>query len=674
METQNTQELKQHNHHPIISFLHTAIDWILSRLLHQHLTPSQKQLREFDFDQTQQQSIVRHGLLTHFVTSWHILVTFLLRRRVLGAVSMVFVLVFVMRQSFTLRGTIVGIIDAWASIGQSIIAFTLLMSQRIAKYRTKHGKFFAARVLLVPAFETLLWVVFGLTMCDLCLMTEGNETQFPHFIEVFYNPRKDYETSDFILFFLHTFIKNFTTTWFVYFLFLEYSLSRSAIVRACSNATHVSLATSLIVLFGYIFQVVFDEASVQVVCNCAARGSAVAAYAVLVRKTYRSSRKSVLPFAVMSCILCFLDIIISLSLLKYLQAQPLRHTTNSLFSIFYSVFFNITLYWTLFLDTAYWRAKTRMPIWCVNSDISPYDQVPDAVIERDMPLLIDRPSLLFIDFAFLQFGEAIAAGSTSRVYRGKILIGPHRNKDVAIKVFTPIEISSETLSEFANEIHKYERLRHVRVMQLVGVCVRPPDVCMVCELCESSLHTHIHSLPLNVHTKMKLSVQVCEAVMFIHTLCPPLIHRDIKSHNFLITSTGDCKLSDFGTSKEFHEHSSTATTRERAMTKMIGSLHWMSPEVLSGSDHYDLKADIFSLGIVIWEIWAQEDPYQHIVEKRVIASQIISGLRPNSAYLCCPPQVRTLIESMWHHDPTQRPSALEAFETIKELEKQFHIV
>ncbi len=63
---------------------------------------------------------------------------------------------------------------------------------------------------------------------------------------------------------------------------------------------------------------------------------------------------------------------------------------------------------------------------------------------------------------------------------------------------------------------------------------------------------------------MKLSVQVCEALSFIHTLCPPLIHRDIKSHNFLVTSSGDVKLSDFGTSKEFEPAS-----RNRTMTATV---------------------------------------------------------------------------------------------------------
>eukprot|EP00301_Raphidiophrys_heterophryoidea_P003331 c11508_g1_i2.p1 GENE.c11508_g1_i2~~c11508_g1_i2.p1 ORF type:complete len:687 (-),score=163.86 c11508_g1_i2:98-2158(-) len=614
--------------------------------------------------------IQHEGIVSHAVTFTQLFLTFLFQNRMFAIASVVVLcLFFALRRKDIILPEKIGQIYVWSSIVECSITLAILLFQRFAKYSVTRGRPRAAKVMLVPSLETLLWIVFLLSLIDLFIMTQASP-EFPHFLAVYFDSNGGRATiTDHFDFFVHNLIKEFSTVWLVYFLFYENTLSRIALIRVSKYSAIASFVTALACVLSYAIFVAHQRPGednryrwVLVVTNAFVRGLGFVAFAHLSWKAFRSSRRSVLPFAVVACVICILDV--ALCMATATSNDHVRKISSFSVCIATSVFLTTSLYWTLLIDTLYWRGVTRMPIWCVNSDISPYDQVPDAVIERDMPLLIDRPSLLFIDFAFLQFGPLIGSGATCCVYRGEVSIGALKGKAVAIKVFTPIEISSETLSEFANEIHKYERLRHVRVMQLVGVCVRPPDVCMVCELCESSLHTHIHSLPLNVHTKMKLSVQVCEAVMFIHTLCPPLIHRDIKSHNFLITSTGDCKLSDFGTSKEFHEH----FTRDRSMTKSIGSMFWMSPEVLSGNKDYDLKADIFSLAIVLWEIWSQEDPYENVPGSS-LASQIIAGLRPDIPELC-PKQLCVLIESMWKSDPIERPNASEVLQFMNEISAQ----
>src|SRR5690606_29457794 len=89
-----------------------------------------------------------------------------------------------------------------------------------------------------------------------------------------------------------------------------------------------------------------------------------------------------------------------------------------------------------------------------------------------------------------------------------------------------------------------------------------------------------------------------------------IIHRDIKSGNILLNAAGQCKLADFGVSAEL---ASTISKRQ----SMIGTPYWMAPEVLK-QDHYDNKADIWSIGITAIELAQGEPPLSDYFHMRVI--------------------------------------------------------
>lgn len=95
----------------------------------------------------------------------------------------------------------------------------------------------------------------------------------------------------------------------------------------------------------------------------------------------------------------------------------------------------------------------------------------------------------------------------------------------------------------------------------------------------------------------------------MHTNIPPVIHRDLKSLNILIAcKEGDpvnnsiLKISDFGISKSFE------TTTQ---TGFIGTYQWMAPEVIMG-EKYSIKADIYSFGIIMWEILTRQTLYDNL--------------------------------------------------------------
>jgi serine/threonine protein kinase len=100
---------------------------------------------------------------------------------------------------------------------------------------------------------------------------------------------------------------------------------------------------------------------------------------------------------------------------------------------------------------------------------------------------------------------------------------------------------------------------------------------------------------------------------FLHTAFPtPLIHRDLKSLNLLVSQNWTLKISDFGLSR----------FRGRTMGQQCGTTQWMAPEIIrtDGRD-YDEKVDVFSFGVNLWELMTRRIPWDRIpnVKERVLA-------------------------------------------------------
>lgn len=104
---------------------------------------------------------------------------------------------------------------------------------------------------------------------------------------------------------------------------------------------------------------------------------------------------------------------------------------------------------------------------------------------------------------------------------------------------------------------------------------------------------------------------------YLHSFATPIIHRDLKSLNILLDSCFRAKIADFGWTR----------LKGDRMTNRIGTFQWMAPEVING-EVYTEKADIFSYGIILWEIAAREPPYKNIMGTKVSIDVVKYDLRP----------------------------------------------
>ena len=116
----------------------------------------------------------------------------------------------------------------------------------------------------------------------------------------------------------------------------------------------------------------------------------------------------------------------------------------------------------------------------------------------------------------------------------------------------------------------------------------PPLLEVVCTLGPS------HNLCLTI-SKVGVMLDVAHGLEYLHLLKPTVIHRDCKSSNILITSDGTAKITDFGLAQV--KHSQRLTVEKR-----VGTVNWQAPELWKTPPKYNHKVDVFSCGMVYWEI------------------------------------------------------------------------
>lgn len=226
-----------------------------------------------------------------------------------------------------------------------------------------------------------------------------------------------------------------------------------------------------------------------------------------------------------------------------------------------------------------------------------------------------------------------------------------------------IEQESERKA-FAREVRQMSRVSHPNIICLFGACRKPPHVCLVMEYAEGgSLYNFLHSRPkvrYSVGHAISWARQTAEGVAYLHSMRPIMIHRDLKPPNLLLKEAGTVlKICDFG----------TVVDKATWMTNNRGSAAWMAPEVFESS-RYSEKCDVFSFGIVLWEVLSREQPFKDIELTFSILWHVHMGHRP-PLIEGCPRPIEELMTSCWAKDPSARPSMDLVVRVMAELERFF---
>ncbi|XP_047143282.1 leucine-rich repeat serine/threonine-protein kinase 2 isoform X2 [Hydra vulgaris] len=249
---------------------------------------------------------------------------------------------------------------------------------------------------------------------------------------------------------------------------------------------------------------------------------------------------------------------------------------------------------------------------------------------------------------------------------GKVYIGLFKNKIVAAIKFYKFNMNTELSSsldqfyEIRQEILMLSKLRHhPYIIQFLGFLIKP-ELCAVMEYARhgalsSVIHKRSKFIPRIV--KFRICQQIASALAFMHKKC--IIHRDIKSDNILLFSLNhnskiNIKLTDFGTAN---------IMSPSGLKTFFGTKGYAAPEMImyqSYLDEYTSSVDIYSFGMVVYELIAYRRPFNDILVQ-FIDNQVINGFRPK--FYDVPDAFYGLINltklmiTMWNQESSKRPHA-----------------
>ena len=190
----------------------------------------------------------------------------------------------------------------------------------------------------------------------------------------------------------------------------------------------------------------------------------------------------------------------------------------------------------------------------------------------------------------------IEKGSFGVIYEAK-----WRGTKIAVKKL-PSAMNDKLMKEFYQEAALMRALRHPNILQYLGVAQSGSDVCICMEfMSNGSLYRLLHR-PDSSYSRRRIKAICMDTVRgmnYLHQQSPPIVHRDLKSHNLLVDSHWTVKVCDFGLSR-ITEHNQTMTA--------CGTPSWTTPEVLR-NERYTTKADVYGFGVVVWEMFARADPF-----------------------------------------------------------------
>lgn len=246
-----------------------------------------------------------------------------------------------------------------------------------------------------------------------------------------------------------------------------------------------------------------------------------------------------------------------------------------------------------------------------------------------------------IEFHEIHNREIVGRGSFGTVYKAE-----WQNRYVAVKEFY-ITADQKAIQ---TEVKQLSRVVHPNIIALYGVSIKDECVYIVMEYAEGgSLYNFLHGKTNAYYSAahaMNWALQCAEGVAYLHAMKPkPIIHRDLKPPNLLLVNYGrNVKICDFG----------TAADKSTWMTNNQGSAAWMAPEVFEGS-HYSEKCDVFSWGIILWELLTRQQPFKDVQHALSILWGVHKGNRP-PIIEGCPKPIEDLYTSCWSREPSERPS------------------
>ncbi|OCT58108.1 hypothetical protein XELAEV_18002603mg [Xenopus laevis] len=267
-----------------------------------------------------------------------------------------------------------------------------------------------------------------------------------------------------------------------------------------------------------------------------------------------------------------------------------------------------------------------------------------------------------IEASEVMLSSRIGSGSFGTVYKGKW------HGDVAVKILKVTDPTPEQLQAFRNEVAVLRKTRHVNILLFMGYMTKD-NLAIVTQWCEgSSLYYHLHVLDTKFQMFQLIDIarQTAQGMDYLHA--KNIIHRDMKSNNIFLHEGLTVKIGDFGLA--------TVKTRwsgSQQVEQLTGSILWMAPEVIRMQDNnpFSFQSDVYSYGIVLYELMTGELPYSHIRDRDQIIFLVgRGGVVPDLSklYKNCPKAMKRLVADSIKKLRDERPLFPQILSSIELLQ------
>ncbi len=277
--------------------------------------------------------------------------------------------------------------------------------------------------------------------------------------------------------------------------------------------------------------------------------------------------------------------------------------------------------------------------------------------ERRKSSIIVSTSVNEIEARWLKDEGTIGRGAYGEVRKMEWM-----GQSVAVKLLG--DANDELLTIVRAEASVIATLHHPCIVPLYGVVLRE-RCALVMEFCSSgTLSEYLKKNSIDSSTMIRMACEITSGLLYLHQR--GIIHRTLKSGNVMLDSATRCKLADCALSPVKERLDSLGA----AMTRGVGSIPWMAPEVVSADPDsqntpHSKASDMYSLGITLWEIAARMPPYQATKgNPAMIVSMKMLG-KHDSIPVDSPASITRAIEQCRQADPNQRPSANALLEMLQ---------
>jgi tRNA A-37 threonylcarbamoyl transferase component Bud32 len=233
------------------------------------------------------------------------------------------------------------------------------------------------------------------------------------------------------------------------------------------------------------------------------------------------------------------------------------------------------------------------------------DPGADSFVEAaDGPLMAPTPAELAPLFPGLEIMEVAGHGGMGTIYKAR---QPQLDRVVALKILSP-ELGRDPAfaQRFSREAQALAKLNHTNIVRVFDFGQAGDFFYLLMEYVDGvTLRTLIERKAIHAEEAQRIVIEICHALQYAHE--EGIVHRDIKPSNILLDKKGRVKIADFGLAQLIGKEAKEASAAGRPAVVM-GTPHYMAPEQVDRPGKVDRRADIYSLGVVFYEMLAGQLP------------------------------------------------------------------